>query len=225
MERISEKMCQIAVSSFSHAMGRATCTGYNDIGSYHTDSAYGGQTLVRVMSSGGGVDDRICGSGFRSKRAFYDEVHAGLDAIREYKRSAGFRADATRFIMESMTQCERIGLAESTIQAALDVGDLARIAFDVNAWHVRAIVNGGNLDKQLELAGEVTIGRSGEYRRLTIEMEPGKYPEWMIARYYAPQEFLPSFKASNPEMKPENAIVREFKIMIRNSYYTPALEP
>ena len=48
-----------------------------NIGNYHLSSAYGGYALYRMVNASGGIRD-ISDSGYMTKRALYDLMHAYL---------------------------------------------------------------------------------------------------------------------------------------------------
>jgi hypothetical protein len=48
-----------------------------NIGNYHLSSAYGGYALYRMVNASGGIRD-ISKSGYMTKRALYDLMHAYL---------------------------------------------------------------------------------------------------------------------------------------------------
>ena len=53
-----------------------------NVGAYHLDYAYGGVTLHRMESEGGGISTPI-GGGYRTKRELYGEMQAYLAGLAE----------------------------------------------------------------------------------------------------------------------------------------------
>ena len=81
---ITLKNLQAVVDRINKATGSPVkpYTEVNDklianIGNYHLSSAYGGYKLHRMCTLGGGIRD-ISNSGYMSKRALYDIMHAYL---------------------------------------------------------------------------------------------------------------------------------------------------
>ena len=72
-----------ATSWTRHADGTLTA----NIGNYHISGAYGGYSLQRICSAGGGVSD-VVSSGHIKARDLYERMHAFLAGWRAHKLQA-----------------------------------------------------------------------------------------------------------------------------------------
>lgn len=88
MERITEKHLEAVVARINRTLNApaASYTRLSDgalvanIGNYHLSHAYGGVSLHRMVSEGGGVSD-VLGIGHVPKRDLYHAMHAFLRGI------------------------------------------------------------------------------------------------------------------------------------------------
>ena len=94
MDRVTDKQLQAIVDRINRVMGtpmepyaRASEAEQwaAQIGNYHLSGAYGGKSLHRMVSDGGGISD-VFGCGHVSKRELADRMYAflrGVELARE----------------------------------------------------------------------------------------------------------------------------------------------
>lgn len=85
MERITDKHLEAVVSRLNRETGnpatyRAPDCGPINVGHYYIDRAYGGNQLVQITNTGGGVRN-VLNCGFVTKRALYDLIYAYISGI------------------------------------------------------------------------------------------------------------------------------------------------
>ena len=97
MDRITQKDLEAVVNRINAVTGnpetpwkpRESGQGMSaNIGNYHLSGAYGGVSLHRMMSDGGGVED-VFRCGHMPKRKLYDKMQAWLDGWYANERARG----------------------------------------------------------------------------------------------------------------------------------------
>lgn len=88
MQRITDKQLESVVERLNRITNSPLSTYVKDnsgkyiaqIGNYHLSHAYGGVTLHRMHSEGGGVTTPL-GCGYTTKRDLYNQLHAFIKGI------------------------------------------------------------------------------------------------------------------------------------------------